>query len=271
MKKIYSIGDISKLLGLTPESLRHYERLGLIKPTSIGENGYRFYDMQTYTHLYFIKKYRSLGFSLPEIKEIFDKDTDEQKIARFGTQRSKLLEQLRELQQQMDDLDLFATEIKSAKEQIDTFDMVKTEAMWFIPIRNEESLCVPSSKDRNKKNIFDKVSGLNYTLIADLTFKEDHLAEVSRRAGFSMLAGSEKPAESAEYISGTTALRTTIKMFDGEPIAQALTRTQVIARLAEIGIDMNRRIFGHMINLSKDGESSYAIFTIYIPIIVVSE
>ncbi|UNM89770.1 MerR family DNA-binding transcriptional regulator [Vagococcus sp. CY52-2] len=41
---MYSITELAKLSGVTTRTLRYYDRIDLLKPTSIGENGYRFYD-----------------------------------------------------------------------------------------------------------------------------------------------------------------------------------------------------------------------------------
>ena len=39
-----SIQELAKLAGTTSRTLRHYDEIGLLKPSSIGANGYRYYD-----------------------------------------------------------------------------------------------------------------------------------------------------------------------------------------------------------------------------------
>lgn len=47
MKKYYKIGEISKLYSISPDSLRYYEDLGILKPKR-DVNGYRMYSINDY-------------------------------------------------------------------------------------------------------------------------------------------------------------------------------------------------------------------------------
>ncbi|MDD2955652.1 MAG: MerR family transcriptional regulator [Oscillospiraceae bacterium] len=63
-----SIGEMAKLNGLSEQSLRLYDRMGLISPTHRGEeNGYRYYDIRQSAVLDIIQYMKSLGMSLKEI------------------------------------------------------------------------------------------------------------------------------------------------------------------------------------------------------------
>ena len=41
-----SIGEAAQRLGVSVRTLRHYDEIGLVKPTETGENGYRYYDRE---------------------------------------------------------------------------------------------------------------------------------------------------------------------------------------------------------------------------------
>ena len=67
-----NIGTVAEGSGVPPKSIRYYESIGLIHPAERRPNGYRSYsrdDMQT---LAFIKRARSLGFSVEEVRELLD-------------------------------------------------------------------------------------------------------------------------------------------------------------------------------------------------------
>ena len=66
------IGQLSKLTGFTKDTIRWYERIGLIKldKKSRTANNYRNYDADTVSRLLLIKQIKSYGFTLSEIKEI---------------------------------------------------------------------------------------------------------------------------------------------------------------------------------------------------------
>lgn len=46
MEKYYSIHAFSKILGVTPQTLRNWDRLGKLKPHHTAENGYRYYSQE---------------------------------------------------------------------------------------------------------------------------------------------------------------------------------------------------------------------------------
>jgi len=64
------IGQVSKQSGLNPRTIRYYETLGLLPPPVRSESRYRLYTPQTVELLRFIKKAKTLGFTLTEIREI---------------------------------------------------------------------------------------------------------------------------------------------------------------------------------------------------------
>jgi len=64
------IGELSKNTGFQVETLRYYEKQGLLSPVSRTESGYREYDSKALKQLRFIKQAKSVGFSLNEICEL---------------------------------------------------------------------------------------------------------------------------------------------------------------------------------------------------------
>ena len=66
------IGELAKLTGLAVGTIRYYSDLGLLKPTTRGNNGYRYYSFDASRQIEFIKKAQVLGFTLEEIKQIID-------------------------------------------------------------------------------------------------------------------------------------------------------------------------------------------------------
>ncbi|GKV57675.1 hypothetical protein NCCP2222_36220 [Sporosarcina sp. NCCP-2222] len=75
MKKFYSIGETARLAEMTIETLRHYDRIGLLKPAKVDkQSGYRYYTDEELIYLEVIGFYRKNSMSLNEIKDIFQKD-----------------------------------------------------------------------------------------------------------------------------------------------------------------------------------------------------
>ncbi len=72
----FKIGEFSKLMQVTIKTLRLYEQKGLLQPDEVDENsGYRYYKLSGMQRLVAIRNLQKMGFSLSEIKEIFDSET----------------------------------------------------------------------------------------------------------------------------------------------------------------------------------------------------
>ncbi|WP_067648503.1 MerR family transcriptional regulator [Nocardia harenae] len=66
----WSIQDLARAAGTTSRTLRHYGQLGLLPPTRVGTNGYRYYDQDSLLRLQRILLLRELGIGLPVIAEV---------------------------------------------------------------------------------------------------------------------------------------------------------------------------------------------------------
>ncbi len=64
------VSELAKQAGVTADTVRHYTRVGLLKPARNPDNGYQLYDGTALKHLRFIQKARLLGFSLHDIETI---------------------------------------------------------------------------------------------------------------------------------------------------------------------------------------------------------
>jgi DNA-binding transcriptional MerR regulator len=85
----HTVKQVAKLSGVSVRTLHHYDEVGLLKPASIGQNGYRYYGREELLRLQQILFHRELGFSLEEIGRVLDtKGFD--KVATLKAHRAKL-------------------------------------------------------------------------------------------------------------------------------------------------------------------------------------
>jgi DNA-binding transcriptional MerR regulator len=68
----YAVKQLADLAGVSRRTLHHYDEIGLLKPSSVAQNNYRYYDEESLLRLQQILFYRELGLSLSETKEIFN-------------------------------------------------------------------------------------------------------------------------------------------------------------------------------------------------------
>jgi len=67
---MFTVKQLSKLAGVTPRTLHHYDSIGLLKPSRVGDNGYRYYGEDALLRLQQILFYRELDIPLDDIKKI---------------------------------------------------------------------------------------------------------------------------------------------------------------------------------------------------------
>lgn len=71
--ELLTISELARLRKMTSETLRHYDRIGLIKPDYIEpRSGYRYYSIRQYEKLGTVKELRALGMSLSDIQDYFN-------------------------------------------------------------------------------------------------------------------------------------------------------------------------------------------------------
>lgn len=89
MKQYFSIGEAAKAVHMTSETLRHYDRIGLLKPSKKDEwTGYRYYTEGDIVWLNTIRALQQMDLPLQEIKKVLEYD-DLEKIVAFLAQAEK--------------------------------------------------------------------------------------------------------------------------------------------------------------------------------------
>lgn len=110
MSKTYTISDLAQEFGVTTRTLRHYEDQGLVTPARDGIN--RIYSHRDRVRLKLALRGKRLGFSLSEIRELFqlyDLTHDEpRQLQEFAV---KLERRRAQLEQQREDVEVMLNEI----------------------------------------------------------------------------------------------------------------------------------------------------------------
>lgn len=108
--KNFKIGELAKQTGLAVGTIRYYSDLGLLQPVARGDNGYRYYDQNTYRQVEFIKKAQAIGFTLEDIKTILNvRDRGEKPCSLVQELLNNKIEQL---EIQIETMSLFKQELE---------------------------------------------------------------------------------------------------------------------------------------------------------------
>lgn len=101
---MYTVKQLSDLADVSVRTLHYYDEIGLLKPSKVGANGYRFYDDSALLRLQQILFYREIGLELMQIKEILD-SPDFDLVAALRSHRTVLQEKITRLQNLVNTVD----------------------------------------------------------------------------------------------------------------------------------------------------------------------
>ena len=106
----FKIGEVAMLAGMPVKTIRYYEEIGLLEPTTTrSESGYRLFNSQVINRLAFIKRAQSLGLSLNEIHDILDvHDSGELPC---GAVKQHLLLKVKAITEQIEALEILKSEL----------------------------------------------------------------------------------------------------------------------------------------------------------------
>lgn len=72
MSTLYRIGELSRESAVNLETIRYYERIGLLQPPARNASGYRTYQADAVRRLSFIRRGRELGFSIEQLRTLLE-------------------------------------------------------------------------------------------------------------------------------------------------------------------------------------------------------
>jgi len=125
MQNKLSIGEMAKLRGLTVDTLRHYDKIGLLKPFyTDSRTGYRYYSISQYEVLGTIKELRRIGFSLEEIKQFLTNRNVNKSIQSLKTSMTQIQQKIKELEDIHDILKNRIDQIENFKSSYKDSDIV---------------------------------------------------------------------------------------------------------------------------------------------------
>ncbi len=108
MSQMLKIGELAKLSGTT-KTIRYYELIGLLHEPERTDSGYRLYEEKDVERLTFIRKAKSLGFSLTDIGET---------LTLYDSQQAPCIHVLALLDQKIQEIDQLVGELQELQEEL---------------------------------------------------------------------------------------------------------------------------------------------------------
>ncbi len=109
MSGAFKIGQLAKRSGTATKTIRYYELLGLLHEPERTDSGYRLYGEQEVERLTFIRKAKSLGFSLTDIGET---------LTLFDSQQAPCIHVLALLDRKIQEIELLVGELQELQQEL---------------------------------------------------------------------------------------------------------------------------------------------------------
>lgn len=117
----WSIQQVARMSGVTARTLRHYDDIGLLPPSEVGANGYRYYDRGQLLRLQHILLLRELGMDLATIRAVVDEQRDPAETLRAHHRR---------LLDEREHLDRLAHTVTVTIDKLEQGDDVRAESLF---------------------------------------------------------------------------------------------------------------------------------------------
>lgn len=170
----YSTGQFAKLANVTERTIRYYDKIGLLKPSFVMDNGYRRYTQSDLLKLQKILSLKHMGFSLEEIYPMVSK---EQNIKESFSMQIDLLDN------QIKHLQVIRDSMESLVQNVDEKNIDWNQIISLLQMFDIESSIVEQYKNSNNLNVrislHDQFS-TNKTGWFNWLFKQIDFSEVNR-------------------------------------------------------------------------------------------
>ena len=136
----YTQKDICRILNITRETLRFYEKEGIISPEIDPDNRYRYYDDYQMYRIAECRRYQANEFSVSEIREMMDHDDLDQYIRRMEEKRSLFEKKAEEYFWLKEHTEEYLRVLKTIPEELGKIRESFVESIVFIPEKKGNEL-----------------------------------------------------------------------------------------------------------------------------------
>lgn len=271
----YRIGNISQLLNIPAQTLRFYEEKGIIHASRSDENGYRFYDIWDVNYIMDIMFYRSMGFSLEQIKSILADDSNQDIIQAYSRRETELLQTIASCQNMLQVVSRQKNRLQKIDRHLGKFSLSTSPELIFYRYRFSETFqSLKSSKIQDLQGELKQWTNVLPQARVTFSISYETLSgpekEIRYAWGWSLPAGTaiEKGFDSQppnEYLPPRTCLYTIFSAGGKNTFIQSFCQ-QVMPYLQEHGYTITGDPFGEMLSKPHENQELKRYFELWVPI-----
>jgi len=163
MNEKWTIGEVAKLFDVSTDTLRYYEKLGILSPNKNDENGYRYYCYDDILVLMDVIFFRNMELSVKDIKSMITQmDVDDIKNILYQNQK-KVENRIKELSKLKKMIAQAAAQYELCEEQLGKLRIVSVPTFKYKLIGMQASDLVPTIRKYKEENWVD--DRIRYTLL----------------------------------------------------------------------------------------------------------
>ena len=159
---MYKIGEAARLLGLSTEALRYYERKGLIVPHKDSVSNYRYFDASQINHLLNMQKYQKLGFTLYELMDLFESRGNDMFLELMEQKEKELLQESVSMSLRLHSIHLSLECIALAERAQHAIQFVTRPALYRISYMQDDVILADDASLSEELRMWSKSSELQF-------------------------------------------------------------------------------------------------------------
>ncbi len=135
-KKTYQVGELATYFNVTRDTIRYYDKVGILRPQEVSENGYRIYTRDDFIRMEYIMQLKQLGMPLDSIKDVVRGSSIEEAAAIISIQAAEVERQIEELKNLQSMIETYKSSYQSAIESKGEVIIKEIPEMLYIPMKN---------------------------------------------------------------------------------------------------------------------------------------
>ena len=157
MYKTYTIGEMARMLGVTAETIRYYERKNIIRPIHNEESGYRYYTTWDLHMIIRARCYLGFGFTIEQTADILQKENIGEIDDVLSGQEKALEQQIIYQMNLLKKLRANRTLIRDSKERSHQLTVQMSPAMYRVNTQVNYELILSKEEQREIRKMCEKV------------------------------------------------------------------------------------------------------------------
>lgn len=136
MKTIYTVGEVAKLLGVTRDTVRYYDKQGIVSVRK-NEKGYRFYSREDVVALFYVMNLKQIKMSLPEIQFILNESSLEESISLVLKQEDMLRNEIKKIADCLGVIRDYRSGLEMARQYCNRFEVEQSPIIIYKEIEGD--------------------------------------------------------------------------------------------------------------------------------------